>query len=304
MKSWIRLVSFSALFLFWAGCFDSSSSYQRKLGTHLDHSAIIIDHTCTDRTVISDASIALAISNLHIAYGHTSHGSQLMDGLDGLAAFDTRFATLPEIRNCPFEGAYDLGNPDRTAWVHVTEKYLNNPDTQSINVIMWSWCGQANGSEGQISDYLEMMDDLEEEFPDVIFVYMTGHLVGTGNDGNLDLRNEQIRTYCKNNEKVLYDFADIESYDPDGNEYMTKYGDDACNYDANSSGGIETDNLGNPINGDKNWAIDWQNNHTEGTDWYDSGSAHSQPLNANRKAYAAWNMFAKLAKVVDDNTSE
>jgi hypothetical protein len=30
-------------------------------------------------------------------------------------------------------------------------------------------------------------------------------------------------------------------------------------------------------------------------DWYECGAAHTQPLNANRKAYAAWALFARLA---------
>jgi hypothetical protein len=39
----------------------------------------------------------------------------------------------------------------------------------------------------------------------------------------------------------------------------------------------------------------WQNSHTRGADWFDCPSAHSQPLNANMKAYAAWWLFARLA---------
>ncbi len=46
---------------------------------------------------------------------------------------------------------------------------------------------------------------------------------------------------------------------------------------------------------DKNWAIDWQNSHTINVDWYDCSAAHSQPLNGNLKAYAAWWLWAKLA---------
>ena len=38
-----------------------------------------------------------------------------------------------------------------------------------------------------------------------------------------------------------------------------------------------------------------QNSHTEDIDWYTCSSAHSQPLNANRKAYAAWYLWACLA---------
>jgi hypothetical protein len=41
--------------------------------------------------------------------------------------------------------------------------------------------------------------------------------------------------------------------------------------------------------------VDWQNDHTEGMDWYDCSSAHSVELNANRKAYAAWWLWARLA---------
>jgi hypothetical protein len=82
--------------------------------------------------------------------------------------------------------------------------------------------------------------------------------------------------------KVLYDFADIESYDPDGTFY--EFPHDNCNYYESVSG---------PILG--NWAIEWQDSHTEGVDWYSCTSAHSQPLNANRKAYAAWWLWARLA---------
>ena len=76
---------------------------------------------------------------------------------------------------------------------------------------------------------------------------------------------------------MLFDFYDIECYDPDGTYFGDKDVGDDCSY----SGG--------------NWAAEWQNTHTEGVDWYDCASAHSQPLNANRKAYAAWWLWARLA---------
>jgi uncharacterized protein YjdB len=82
----------------------------------------------------------------------------------------------------------------------------------------------------------------------------------------------------------LYDFADIESYDPDNNYYLNKRANDNCDYDSNGDGSL-----------DKNWAADWQNTHTSNVDWYNCSSAHSKPLNANRKAYAAWWLFARLA---------
>lgn len=125
------------------------------------------------------------------------------------------------------------------------------------------------------------MSDLEELYPDITFVYMTGHLDGTGLNGNLHLRNEQIREFCRENEKVLYDFEDIESYDSDGVYFGEMMPNDNCDYDPD----------GNSIR-DQNWAINWQNNNTE---WFDCSPAHTQALNANQKAYAAWWLWARLA---------
>jgi hypothetical protein len=66
------------------------------------------------------------------------------------------------------------------------------------------------------------MAALEKEYPEVIFIYiyMTGHLEGTGEHGNLHVRNNQIRDYCRASNKILYDFADIESHDPDGSSFF------------------------------------------------------------------------------------
>jgi hypothetical protein len=131
------------------------------------------------------------------------------------------------------------------------------------------------------SEYLTPMSELETEYPGVTFVYMTGH-VDHWDDADNKAANQMIRDYCNNNNKVLYDFADIESYDPAGTYY--EFPNDNCDY-YESAGGAK---LGN-------WAIEWQDSHTEGVDWYNCTSAHSQPLNANRKAYAAWWLWARLA---------
>ncbi len=102
------------------------------------------------------------------------------------------------------------------------------------------------------------MSQLEESYPNVKFIYMTCHLNGTGATGNLNLRNEQIRDYCIANKKILYDFADIESYDPDGLvNYMLLNANDNCDYDSDENGSL-----------DKNWATSWQNTHTKDVDWY------------------------------------
>lgn len=247
---------------------------------------VIVDHTSTDLDEVPLSAIQNAKSTLHIAYGHTSHGSQVTGGMEGLVTFPGApyggsvytfnnggsDGALDFVDGIP--GASDLGNPDRITWANATRAYLDSHP--NVNVILWSWCGQADGSAADITLYLNLMNQLETEYPGVRFVYMTGHLTGTGEYGNLNQRNEQIRAFARANNKILYDFADIESYDPDGLvNYMKLNADDGCNYD----------------NG--NWATAWQDAHPGA--WYSCSAAHTQPLNANMKAYAAWHLFARLA---------
>jgi hypothetical protein len=284
-----RLLKSLPAFILIAVAFSSgcTKSVESDKGTQVQ--AIIIDHTSTKLNSIPEEWITKARQDLHIAYSHTSHGSQIIDGMTGLAGAkgsqyswnDGVSGDALDIDDYAMPG--DLGNPDRTSWATETRTYLlSNPD---VNVVMWSWCGQVSGStEEDINTYLDLMSALENDFRNVKFVYMTGHLDGTGLSGTLHLRNEQIRNYCRDNNKILYDFEDIESYNPDNLYFGDKRPDDGCNYDA--------DNDGTP---ESNWAIEWQNSHIEGTDWYNCPSAHSQPLNANQKAYAAWWLWARIA---------
>jgi hypothetical protein len=269
-----------------------------------DFSGSTIDHHCTDITRIPQGWIEEAKRTLHIGYGHTSHGSQITSGMEGLVEFVNnggKGLSLPEdifdFNNGGSGGALDLEEGASydsgwleldcgyyPTWITETREYLDDPSHSDVNVIMWSWCGQVSGrySSGHLWDYyLEPMTQLEEDYPDVTFIYMTGH-VDINDDANNKAANDSIRSYCEHNNRWLFDFADFDCHDPDGNYY--EFCHDNCNYYSAPSG----DSLGN-------WALEWQNSHTSGTDWYNCGSAHSQPLNANQKAYAAWWLWARLA---------
>ncbi len=286
-------IIFSLLLVTFVSCDSTNPAGINDEGVINFGKGILIDHTKSNLSLIQLSDVQKAKEKLHIAYGHTSHGSQIIDGMKGLINFKGDIFSFSsggnngalDLRDRPFVGASDLGNPNRTAWAEATKNYLKkNPE---VNVIIWSWCGQvSSASEADIKTYLNLMNSLEVEFPSIVFVYMTGHLDGSGKDGNLNKRNEQIRNYCRTYKKTLYDFADIESYDPDGKtNYMILKGNDNCDYDSN----------GNGLR-DANWAKIWQNSHTEGIDWYNCNAAHSQALNANQKAYAAWNLWVSLVK--------
>ncbi|HNW89959.1 MAG TPA: T9SS type A sorting domain-containing protein [Bacteroidales bacterium] len=262
---------------------------------------ILVNHTCTKIVQIPEAAIIAAKQNLHIAYGHTSHGSQLTDGMTGLVTFMNGLGHTNDLydwNNGGTGGALDLHDyamdgdvgyyPD---WVDNTRAYLGtvNPSTgrgtganQDVNVIIWSWCGQIEEkyTAGTLmSEYINPMVQLETDYFGIKFVYMTGHL-DYWDEANNKAANQVVRDFCINNNKILYDFADIESWDPDS-IYYEHAGDDCSYY---SAGG---DSLGN-------WAAEWQNSHTVDVDWYNCTSQHSEPLNANQKAYAAWWLWAWL----------
>ncbi len=294
---------------------ESSAVYNRSSSDFIPQSSssmILANHlvaTQLDLKAIPESAIIAAKDTLHIAYGHTSHGSQITKGMESLVGFMSSQgydSNLFAWNNGGTDGALDLHDyamtgdlGDYPEWVDRTRYYLDISANSDVNVIIWSWCGDVSDytEQNMIDKYLIPMTLLETEYPHVSFVYMTGHLDGTGLSGNLHLRNQQIREYCSDNNKVLYDFEDIESYDPDGSYYGDRYATDACNYDYDDNGSTSQsgDESPLPIDGDRNWAIDWQNSNDINIDWYDCVSVHSQPLNANQKAYAAWWLWARIA---------
>jgi len=182
---------------------------------------IVADHIAVSEfDQIPDSVIEGITVNFNMYYVHTSHGSQIMTGLDMVEAEDALYEQ-PYCR----EVSDDLGHNGDTSWVPATRVYLDaHPE---CNLAMFSWCGGASdNTEEGINIYLNKMEELEADYPDIDFVYMTGHLDGGGPEGNLYIRNNQIRDYCDANDKILFDFADIESWDPDGNYYPDEI--DAC----------------------------------------------------------------------------
>ena len=290
MLKYFYLLGFITLVIPFFSCDDETQGVE--LPIIKNELSIIINHECVDINKIPESAIKAAKDQLHIAYGHTSHGSQLMTGMSSLDAF-MGGTGLYNWNDGPKQDALDiddnfvsgdLGHDGSIAWAKNTRTYLNNPNNDDVNVVIWSWCGGAsdNSSSG-INRYLNEMNSLEIEYPNIKFVYMTGHLDGSGLKGNLHLRNEQIRSYCIANDKILYDFADIETYDPDNKYFGDKLPNDDNAYDTNNNG-----------KRDGNWAVEWQDSHTENTDWYNCSCAHSRAQNCNQKAYTAWWLWASL----------
>lgn len=194
---------------------------------------IIIDHTCTDLSKIPTAFIDSAIAGMDYHYAHTSHGSQLVTGVHRIEAVDARYSirvayTYLPVENgalCVFDGQPhdDQIQPEeywRTAQgMNYTRSVLR--DNPSITVSAFCWCGEMS-IDGMALEYIDSMAVLEAEFPDVTFVYFTGHAQRDAGGGMRRMRNNAIlREYCRTNNKVLFDFEDIDCwwFNPETSEW-------------------------------------------------------------------------------------
>ena len=314
MKWFVILGVFSLLFLQ-----ESSKTF----------AGFIVDHTSSNLHDVPAEWIAKAKQDLHIAYNHTSHGSQLITGMNALEDFpdlgstyswtdtstgDSSSLSLDD-RGIP--GIADLSQGDYSVdhdgisvakWAEDTFDYLNDPSNNHINVIMWSWC---NIGGHDIDRYLSSMQWLIDQFSlggahiraadhPVQFVYITGHANGGGEGDSSDVPNKQIRTYCTSHDCILFDFSDMENYDPDDNYFLDKLLQDDLDYDSNSNGSV-----------DSNWASEYLLRHPgselykltkgegtypgAGTCAHSNGPNNDAKLNCVFKGRSIWYLFARLA---------
>jgi hypothetical protein len=274
----------------------------------LNQGTIIIDHTSTNVSKIPLSCINKIKTDLHVAYSHTSHGSQLYTGMLALESWNSSYGIdfngsggqlhfedyygYGDDSGFATGGCYDLSACDDggDGLLGPTREFLDSVEGQDINVILWSWCSIAGHN---ITFYLEKMQTAITEYPDVQFAFITGHAEGGGEGDSSDSRNEIIRdfvnnnVFCETHQCILFDFADMENYDPDNNYFLDKYVTDALNY-----------NTGN-------WGVEYLGRHPIGlnadlTDYINGGCSHSEsPYEANvncaLKGQATWWMMARMA---------
>lgn len=197
-----------------------------------------VDHRCTDLSEIPQDWITAVQNDIKLHYAHTSHGGQLTQGLldieegDPLYGVAIGFSMLPDQEGvlCVFDG--QLGETyigpelfwETSEGMDMTRAVLDqNP---SVNVCMWSWCTQLDWySQEEVANYLDAISTLEGEYPGVTFVYMTGNAQAEGEEGyNRFLRNNQIRQFCEDNGRYLFDFGDMDCW-YDGQQHTYNYED-------------------------------------------------------------------------------
>ena len=192
-------------------------------------SSQIFDHNHINVEDIPDSCIeTLTSGDVVFHYGHRSHGSQITVGASDLEE------AMPELQlndsYCSMPDGAGLGMWDGMVedgdCGHVEpEDYWASEDgvnevrtlleaNPEIKYTMWAWSYEINEqTEGSIDEYLEIIEGLEDEFPNVRFIYMTGP--ATSDEfmaAEIAARNAQIRDYAQANGKLLYDFEELDTY--------------------------------------------------------------------------------------------
>jgi len=203
-----------------------SSPTNEKFTTSYWSGGLIIDHTCIDLDAIPSQYIDAAQNDVKIHYAHTSHGGQITTGLSRLEATNTTFdVSIASLLLPSDSGAlcmYDGNSPEtyitpELYWQGETARAMTQAvidDNPAFTVSLWSWCTQVDYYDtAGVQEYLDAMTALETANPGIIFIYMTGNAQAEGSDGYHRWQNNQmIRQYCLDNDKILFDFADLDAW--------------------------------------------------------------------------------------------
>jgi hypothetical protein len=250
---------------------------------------IVVDHRHTDVYEIPHFWIEQA-RRFTVHYAHTSHGSQVLSGLQWLETQDPDFNVDIQVSGTvvlPGDSSalriYDGNNYPRNTYI-TPEKYWQTADginhTRSVaetgwfQFSLWTWCGQMSYyTENQVQTYLITMNQFEGEYPGMRYILYTGHTDGTEPGSPLWLHNDMVRQSAADQEKILFDFADIETFAPDGSGPYFNDEEGACE-----------------------WCEDWCSAHPASFECQDlPGCAHTHGLACTLKGQAFWWLMARLA---------
>lgn len=132
-------------------------------------------------------------------------------------------SSIPENMKIDCNAPADLWPGKLECFIEFAGSEINNYDVLSFQYSYLSVGGSgiADSTSGYFANTpgydVHEMEAFEAQHPDKIFIHWTTSLSrGIGTDES-DTFNEQMRQYAIDNEKILFDVADILSHDPNGN---------------------------------------------------------------------------------------
>jgi hypothetical protein len=183
-------------------------------------------------------SLMTEIGQLKWYFAHASVGGNMMDGVADIHGMNTNFYQfhgVSEDDNPPATTQtgviydYARGNPGWQAKVDSFQTYVSNGwRFPKINLAMNKFCWIDQTAD--LAYYLRSMTNLEAAFPQTAFIYATLPLdTSEGSDNYLrNVFNDDLRGWCRTNNRVLFDIADIEAHDTNGNSCTFSYSGRMC----------------------------------------------------------------------------
>jgi len=191
---------------------------------------LLIDHTAVEKFDLIPNDVIQSASDIKVMFRHASVEENMRYGLECL------YGNFPERRPNSCSEYYDLkykftnwsfqfrGNP---GWIEKVDDFVRETEKQNneFQAFMFT-LGYLDGMDGttfpEISNvenfqklYIDKLEALESEFPDKTFVWWTMSLAQEGQQ-NTTKFNDMLREYAKDNNKILVDLADFETFAPDG----------------------------------------------------------------------------------------
>jgi len=201
----------------------------------------IYDHNSLNQFQNINENEIFAGKNLKVMFRHASVGSTINNALDCIQGTRTSPKICTEFepykfdrRNISFQSRGNSGwNGKIEDFISEVDKEINNYDIFSFKFCYLDAldetgdpCGKPF-SETKTNQAWELLknayEQLEAKYPDKIFIWWTIPLTQSGQYCT-EYLNQKIRNYCKDNNKILFDIADIECYDTLNNHITNQQG--------------------------------------------------------------------------------
>ncbi|MGO8836596.1 MAG: hypothetical protein ACLQAH_02690 [Limisphaerales bacterium] len=180
------------------------------------------------------------IGQLKWYFAHASVGEYMMDGIAALHATNASFYQIsgvsaatnpPAVTEAGVIYDFDRGNPGWWQKFDLFQSCVSNGWRYPlVNIAMNKLCFiDADAILDWCTDYVST---LESAFPETMFVYMTMPLTTYQDSDNYarNVYNDGMRDWCRTNNRVLFDVADIEAHDTNGVLCTYVYSDRVCQY--------------------------------------------------------------------------
>lgn len=213
---------------------------------------VTIDHTNGATATNAALSIMAKVGQLRWFFTHASVGGNIITGMNVLHGADTNryrlkiynydgdnsdWAYHGGVGTAGSEGGSDYraaAGPARTTNGVIHECMRGNPDWSNklvcfsnsvavsgwrfpkVNVVMDKFCWIDPYADP--TNYCSLINALESQYPETLFVYLTMPLSGLNFDENDERNsfNRYVRSFCSANDKHLLDVADIEAWNVAG----------------------------------------------------------------------------------------